>query len=181
MRKLVIIIPAYDEEKGIAAVLDRIPRAMTGIGEIDVVVVDDGSTDKTGAIAGEKGAEVISHPYNLGLGVSFRRGIERALERGADLIVNIDADGQFEPEDIPKLVEPIVRGEAEVVTASRFKSPGFAPEMPRVKRLGNKFMSFIISRIVGQKFYDVSCGFMCFSKWGPFLCEIICYFCCEKR
>jgi len=164
MKKLVISIPAFNEEKGIARILDGIPERINGVDKIDIVVVDDGSTDKTGEIARNKGAEVITHPCNLGLGVTFKDGLERALEKGADVIVNIDADGQFDPEDISKLIAPIMKGDSGMVTASRFKSSDFFPEMPRIKVAGNKFMSFIISKIVKKKFYDVSCGFRAYSR-----------------
>ena len=164
MKILVVIIPAYNEEEGIGQVLDRMPKQVDGIDRLKVVVINDGSTDHTAAVAREKGAEVISHPSNQGLGVAFRNGIERALEKGADIIVNIDADGQFDPEDIPQLVAPILKDEAEVVTASRFLSPELKPKMSRIKAAGNKFMSAFISKIVKEKYYDVSCGFRAYSK-----------------
>jgi len=164
MKHLAIIIPAFNEEKGIASILDGIPEIIEGINKIDIIVINDGSTDNTEQIAREKGVEVSTHPYNMGLGISFRKGMERALEKGADIIVNIDADGQFDPQDIPRLVTPIIKEEAEVVTASRFKSPDFVPEMSRTKALGNRLMSFIISKIVGKKFHDVSCGFRAYSR-----------------
>jgi len=90
--------------------------------------------------------------------------MERALEKGADIIVNIDADGQFDPKDISRLVTPIIKEESEVVTASRFKAPDFVPEMSKTKALGNRLMSFIISKIIGKKFHDVSCGFRAYSR-----------------
>lgn len=164
MKHLAIIIPAFNEEQGIGSILDGIPKGIEGISKIDVVVIDDGSTDSTEQIAREKGVEVITHPYNMGLGVSFRKGMERALEKGADIIANIDADGQFDPQDISRLVIPIIKEESEVVTASRFKAPDFVPEMSKTKALGNRLMSFIISKIVGKKFHDVSCGFRAYSR-----------------
>lgn len=164
MRKLVIIIPAFNEEKGIVRILDGIPERINGVDKIDIVVVDDGSTDRTGEIVKNRGVEVIAHPCNLGLGVTFKDGVERALEKGADVIVNIDADGQFDPEDISKLIAPIMKGDSGMVTASRFKSSDFFPKMSRIKVAGNKFMSFIVSKIVKKKFYDVSCGFRAYSR-----------------
>jgi glycosyltransferase involved in cell wall biosynthesis len=164
MKHLVVIIPAYNEEKGISSILDGIPKKIEGISRIEVVVINDGSTDNTEKIAKDKGAEVITHPQNMGLGVAFRKGMERALEKRPDVIVNIDADGQFDAQDIPKLVNPILKGLAECATASRFISPDLAPRMSRAKNIGNRFMSFIISKIVGHKFYDVSCGFRAYSR-----------------
>jgi len=164
MKKLVITIPAFNEEKSISWVLDGIPRKIEGIDTIDIIVINDGSTDQTEKAAKKKGAEVISHPYNLGLGVSFQKGIQRALELGADIVVNIDADGQFDPSDISKLVFPVLKGEADVVTATRFKSPDHHPDISKIKEFGNKLMSLIISKITGKKFYDVSCGFRAYSR-----------------
>jgi glycosyltransferase involved in cell wall biosynthesis len=164
MSKLAIIIPAFNEEKGLAFILERMPDKIEGISQIDIIVINDGSTDDTEKVARQNGIEVLSNPMNMGLGVTFKKGIERALEKGSDIIVNIDADGQFDPQDIPKLVAPILNKEAEFVTASRFKSPELFPKMPRVRKWGNKFMSIIISKIIGKKFYDVSCGFRAFSR-----------------
>jgi glycosyltransferase involved in cell wall biosynthesis len=164
MKKLIIIIPAFNEEKGIAHVIDGIPEKVEGIEEINILVIDDGSTDGTKKIVEKKGIEVISHPHNCGLGVAFRRGIDNALKKGADVIVNIDADGQFDPGDIPQLVGPILQGQAEVVTASRFISKDHKPSTPRIRLWGNRLMSFIISRIVGKKYHDVSCGYRAYSR-----------------
>lgn len=164
MKKIVIISPAYNEEQSIASVLRKIPRRWDKNISLEVIVIDDGSTDRTAEIALQEGAEVYSYPSNRGLGVAFRKGIHKALEKGADIIVNIDADGQFSAEDIPELVRPILRGEAGFVTASRFKSADLRPKMPLIKRLGNKFMSFIINRIVRGNFKDVSCGFRAYSR-----------------
>jgi glycosyltransferase involved in cell wall biosynthesis len=164
MSKLAIIIPAFNEEQGLAYILRRMPEKIEGIEKISVIVVNDGSTDNTEKVATQNGVEVISNPMNMGLGVTFKKGIERALEKGSDIIVNIDADGQFDPQDIPKLVAPILNKDAEFVTASRFKSHEFLPKMPRIRKWGNKLMSIIISKVIGKKFHDVSCGFRAFSR-----------------
>ena len=164
MVKLVIIIPAFNEEDTIGDVIENVPKHLPGVDDIEVIVMDDGSTDRTAEIAREMGAVVYSHPHNQGLGITFRGGIERALKAGADIIVNIDADGQFNPRDIPQLVAPVLDGRAEFVTASRFVEKDPDLQMPRMKYLGNKLMSRIISRIIGQKFYDVSCGYRAYSR-----------------
>ncbi|MFC2156957.1 glycosyltransferase [Acidobacteriota bacterium] len=164
MIKLVIIIPAFNEQDTIGSVIENIPKNIHGIDDIEVIVMDDGSTDKTAEIAREKGAVVFSHPNNQGLGITFRGGIERALKADADIIVNIDADGQFNSRDIPQLVAPVLDGRAEFVTASRFIEKDRDLQMPRLKYLGNKLMSRIISRIIRQKFYDVSCGYRAYSR-----------------
>ncbi|MBN1274304.1 MAG: glycosyltransferase family 2 protein [Candidatus Aminicenantes bacterium] len=164
MKKIVVLSPAYNEEQSIASVLRKIPRKWKADIQVEVVVIDDGSTDRTAEIALQEGAEVFSHTRNMGLGVAFRKGLHRGLEKGADVIVNIDADGQFNAEDIPKLVEPILQGKAGFVTASRFKSADLRPKMPLIKRIGNRFISCVISRIVGGKYKDVSCGFRAYSR-----------------
>lgn len=163
-KKLVIILPALNEEKTIGEVLGSIPSIIHGIDMIETLVIDDGSTDQTRNVAEAAGASVSGFPCHQGLGLVFRKGIELALEKQADIIVNIDADGQFNAEDIPKLVAPIVEGRADFVTASRFLSRKNRPKMPMIKFIGNKLMSLIVSWIVGSRFFDVSCGFRAYSR-----------------
>lgn len=157
--RLVVIIPALNEEATIAAVIKEVPRDIAGISKVDVLVVNDGSTDSTKRLAEEAGARVVSHDVNYGVGRAYSTGIDEALKLGADIIVNIDADAQFNPADIRKLIQPILDGEAEFVTASRFKDSDKIPEMSWIKLCGNRMMSQLISNIVGRKLHDVSCGF----------------------
>jgi glycosyltransferase involved in cell wall biosynthesis len=137
---------------------------LPGIGSVEALVVDDGSTDATAERARSAGAVVVSHPRRRGVGAAFQTGLSAALARGADLIASIDADGQFDPAHIPLLTEPVVSGRADFVSASRFKDPALVPKMPAVKRWGNRMMSRLISGITGQKFHDVSCGMRCYSR-----------------
>lgn len=162
--KLAIVIPAFNEAATIGKVIKNIPRKIPGISEIVVVVVDDGSTDKTAEIAEKKGAVVIKHTRNIGLGSAFRTGVNFAISSGTDIMVNIDADGQFYPKDIPQLVAPIVDGDAECTTASRFIDRDYYPEMNKIKFYGNKAMSLLISFLTGQRFYDVSCGMRAYNR-----------------
>jgi glycosyltransferase involved in cell wall biosynthesis len=162
--RLVIVMPALNESATIRDVIERIPRNYEGIGDVRIVVVDDGSKDGTGEIAREAGAQVIRHRQRRGVGAAFQTGVEIALELGADVMVNIDADGQFDPADIPLLVAPIVEQRADFVTASRFIKREFHPRMPRSKFLGNLGMSQLISLLTGRKFHDVSCGFRAYSQ-----------------
>ncbi len=162
--KLVIIIPALNEEKTILSVISSIPKEIPGISETRIVVISDGSTDQTSEIARKQGAIVVSHPQTLGVGAAFHSGIKKALELGADYIVNIDADGQFNATDIPKLLSPIQQGAAEFVTASRFAKEEYMPEMPAIKLWGNKWMVRIINAITKKEFTDVSCGFRAYSR-----------------
>jgi len=107
---LVILIPALNEAASIAGVIDSMPKKIEGVDQIEVLVVDDGSTDDTAQLAQNAGATVISHPFNQGVGMAFNTGLAAALEMGADIMVNIDADGQFSPKDIPVLIAPIIEG-----------------------------------------------------------------------
>lgn len=165
---LVVIIPCFNEEKTIGEVVSSIPGTIAGIEKIDIVVIDDGSTDQTVAEAIKSGAKVVSHPKNMGVGAAFQTGIQQALSMGADVMVNLDGDGQFNARDIPKLLEPIVEGRADFVTASRFKDSHLVPTMPWIKKWGNRRMSSLISMLAGQKFYDVSCGFRAYSSEALF-------------
>jgi len=162
--KLLVAIPAYNEEQKIGEVIKNIPERIKGISEIHILVVDDGSTDKTVKIAQDLGAEVIKNHYNMGYGVAFGRALQHAVESNFDLMVSIDGDDQFNPEDIPLLIKPIIENEADMVTASRFIDKNYYPVMPLSKFWGNKMMSILVSRLIGKKFYDVSCGFRAYSK-----------------
>jgi len=175
--KLVVVLPALNEEATIAEVIHRIPRQVEGVGRVEVVVVDDGSTDRTAELACAAGAHVVSHWENRGVGAAFATGLHTALQLGADIIVNMDSDGQFSPEDIPSLVRPIIKQDYGFVTCTRFGNPDFVPQMPRIKRWGNRVMCRLVNWIIwGAKFTDVSCGFRAYSRetalrmtlFGPF-------------
>jgi glycosyltransferase involved in cell wall biosynthesis len=164
-QSLVIIIPALNEEATIADVVRRVPREIDGISSIEIVVIDDGSTDRTVALAQQAGAEVVSHGANRGVGAAFATGVRLALECRADVVVNMDGDGQFDPADIPKLLEPILFAGADFVSCSRFANPEFMPEMPRIKKWGNAVMTRLINRLAwGSNFTDVSCGFRAYTR-----------------
>ena len=166
--KLVILIPAYNEVEVIRQVINTLPKNLLGITEIIPLVVDDGSKDDTAAIAAEAGAIVVRHPYNHGLGKAFSTGLTKALELGADVLVNIDADGQFNPNDIQALLDPILSGRADFVSGDRFsKIDGSLvhPEyMSRIKFWGNQRMSALVSMLARRRFVDVSCGFRAYSR-----------------
>ena len=163
--KLVVTIPALNEEKTIALVVAGVPRNIPGVTQTEVIVVNDGSTDRTAEVAERAGAMVVTLRGRPRLGAVFRTGLERAMRRGADIIVNIDGDGQFDPADIRKLVEPLLADEADFVTCSRFANPEFRPAMPIVKFWGNRAVTRIINWVCGgTKFTDVSCGFRAFNR-----------------
>ena len=174
--RLVVLIPALNEEATVGLVVEQCCRLRSAFPALRVLVVDDGSSDRTAEVAEAAGALVVSHQANHGVGRAFRTGVDRALRLGADILVNVDADGQFDPLLIPDLIAPILGGRADFTTASRFKDPSLVPAMPWVKKLGNRMMSVLVSRITGQSFRDVSCGFRAYSReaalrlnlWGDF-------------
>ena len=161
---VVVTIPAFNEAATVAKVIEAIPGGISGVESIDVVVINDGSTDNTAEVAAQAGAKVVSFSHNRGLGAAFGQGLRTALGLGADIIVNIDADGQFNPADIPKLLGPIIEGKADMVTASRFADPDLVPEMPRIKRMGNKVVANILNKLAGQQLHDASCGFRAYRR-----------------
>lgn len=161
---LLAVVPCLNEEQTIGSVVSSIPRNIDGIGKVEILVIDDGSTDATARLAREAGAEVVSHSSNQGLGATFRHAVSIAIAKGADIMVHIDGDGQFDPADIPKLIEPVVNNRADMVTASRFLQKDLVPTMPSVKRWGNRGVAFIVGLLSGKRFHDVSCGFRVFSR-----------------
>ncbi|MEK7704265.1 MAG: glycosyltransferase family 2 protein [Myxococcota bacterium] len=162
--KLLVAIPCLNEARTLADVISAVPRNLDGIHRVDCLVIDDGSTDDTRAVALAAGAEVISHRRSRGVGAAFQTGLERAIDGGYDLLVNIDGDGQFQPKDIARLIAPIMRGEAAFVTASRFAPGGEARGISAIKRWGNHRMSTLVSGLTGSAFHDVSCGFRAYAR-----------------
>jgi len=161
--KLVVIIPAYNEEGTIERVIKEIPRDIKSVDKVEVLVVDDGSRDKTLEEAKKAGADrVISHKKNLGLGVTFKDGLEEALKMGADIIVNIDADFQYNAKEIPKLVEPIINGRADIVLGDRQIDK--LEHMPPSKKFGNKIATWVVRRLTGLPIRDAQTGFRAFSR-----------------
>ena len=157
--KIGLIIPAYNESENIGAVLVAIPDY------VDItLVVNDGSSDNTVEVAQKQQVKIVSHSKNKGLGATFKTGVSSMLATDMDIVVNMDADGQFKPKDISRLLDPIIGAQAEFTTASRFIHADYVPVMPLVKKWGNLLMSMLISRLTGQKFYDVSCGFRAYKR-----------------
>lgn len=163
MNKLLVAIPALNEENTISNVILAVP-GIEGIDAVEVLVVDDGSGDNTFEKAVEAGAKVLRHQRNLGLGKAFGTALEYARQNGFTHFVTLDADGQFNPAHIPLLLEPILKGNAQFVTASRFIDPDITPDMPRIKRMGNRLVAGLVGKLSGIKLCDATCGFR---AYGP--------------
>ena len=161
--KLLIYIPAYNEEDNILKTINNLPRQVPGLELVECLVVDDGSSDQTAAIAHTAGVAVVSLPLNKGVGAAFHTAVDYALENGADILVGIDADGQFDPAEIPAMIQPILDKHADAVVGSRFQN-GRPANMPLLKYWGNQIVAGLISSLGGQKFNDVSCGFRAYNR-----------------
>jgi glycosyltransferase involved in cell wall biosynthesis len=161
---LLIVLPALNEQETIGEVIRGIPRPLPGIGRISVLVIDDGSTDQTAARAREAGAFVIHHGQTRGVGATFHTALAYAADNTPDILLSMDSDGQFDPRHIPTLLAPVLSGQADFATVSRFKDPALVPEMPWLRRWGNRMLARLVSRIAGQTYYDVACGMRCYSR-----------------
>jgi len=160
----VVLIPAYNEEENISQAVMSIPRKIMGIEKVEVLVVNDGSEDKTIEYAMNGGADkIVSHKRNSGVGASFMTGVRNAILMNADIVVTVDADSQFDSGQIPELIVPILNQQADVVIGSRFQNKKPA-NIPRIKYIGNNIFSKLVSLVVGQKFTDTQTGFRAYSK-----------------
>ncbi len=158
--KPLVLIPAFNEAVAIRKVLDGIRAVDPGL---PVIVVDDGSTDTTAAIARNAGARVLSLPFNIGYGAALQTGYKYALREGYDCVVQLDGDGQHEPADIPALLRVIERGEADLAIGSRFIGPSsYRPTL--VRRLGMRLFSFLAFVLTGVRFSDVTSGFQALNR-----------------
>ncbi|MCW4049045.1 MAG: glycosyltransferase family 2 protein [Candidatus Bathyarchaeota archaeon] len=154
---IVACIPAYNEHKAIAHVIQQASKQVE-----HVIVCDDGSTDETLEIAEKNGALVISNPTNLGKGAALRKSLELATKLSADLVVMLDADGQHDPSDIPKLLRPLMRGEADLVIGSRYME-GSKMDPPAYRKIGLKVINSLSqTSLVTVK--DTQSGFRAFNK-----------------
>lgn len=162
---ILVAIPAHNEASTIADVVRAVPSESFPDNYLAVLVFDDGSTDDTAAAARGAGAEVIRVEQPRGLAAFFRAAVQEALERGADVLVNIDGDGQFDAAQIAEVARPVIDGEADFVAADRFAEPGARPRnMSRVKYFGNRWMTQLVRRITGLNVRDVSSGFRAYGR-----------------
>lgn len=167
--KLVVVSICRNEAATISELVERIPKKYSGIDKVEICIIDDGSTDETAALAKKAGATVYRDGASKGLAFRFREVVDLALEKRADVLVNIDGDLQFRPEDIPKFVAPIVNDTADFVAADRFTDEKTGKvrrpqNMPTGKYYGNKLGAWVVSRLAHHRFYDVTCGFRGYNR-----------------
>jgi hypothetical protein len=154
--RIAVVVPAFNEEESIGAVLDRIPATVCGVGTA-VLVVDDGSRDGTGELARERGAAVARHVTNLGGGAALRTGYRLMVDSGARIVVTLDADGQHRPEEMERLVAPILDGTVDVAHGSRVL--GHAEPNHAAREMGIVFFNRLVSLITREHVTDCSNGY----------------------
>ena len=158
----IAIVPALNEEETVGRVIDEIRAFDPGF---DIVVVDDGSVDRTAGVAADRGAFVLRLPFNLGIGGAMQTGYRFAFERGYDIAVQIDGDGQHDPQQLPAILAPVLAGEADLCVGSRFTGNSeFRSSFTR--RLGIKIFAAVVSAVVRQKVTDTTSGFRAVNRRG---------------
>lgn len=161
--KLIIQIPCYNEEKSLPITLNALPKEIEGIDEIEVLIINDGSTDKTVELARSLGVKhIVEMPHNCGLAKAFVAGINTALSLDADIIVNTDADNQYCADDIEKIIKPILNGSADIVIGSRPVSK--IQHFSLLKKMLQKLGSFVMRLISSTDVEDAPSGFRAFSR-----------------
>ena len=161
-KKVVVVMPALNAAGTIEATVSAIPEGWVD----ELILVDDGSTDATIALAREYGVRVIWHPHNVGYGGNQKTCYLEALQREADVVVMLHPDGQYEPQLIPDLIGPILEGEADLVLGSRMQEPGRARAagMPLYKVVANRFLTTIENRVMDTELTDLHTGYRAYSK-----------------
>jgi glycosyltransferase involved in cell wall biosynthesis len=160
--KLVIQIPCLDEAQTLPATIGDLPTVLSGIDEVRVVVIDDGSSDQSGDIAASLGANVVRLPQTRGLAAAFSTGIEAALRAGADIVVNTDGDNQYRGEDVAALIVPIVEGRADIVIGAR--PIATMNDFSRAKKWLQRTGSWVVRRLSGAAVEDATSGFRAYSR-----------------
>jgi hypothetical protein len=153
---VVVVLPVHDEAATLAGVIGRVPPAVGGR-PVEVIVVDDGSKDASADVALAAGAKVVAHEGNLGLGAALRTGLEEARRMGPFAVAFLDADGEYDPAELPALLAPITKGQADYVVGSRFR--GTIESMPRHRRFGNLLLTAITSVMARRRLTDGQSGF----------------------
>ncbi len=152
-KEVMVLIPAYNEEENIGSVISRVNEYAE-----NVVVVDDSSTDRTPKIAEKKGATVIPHAINIGVGGAVRTGFSHAIEKGYDYVILLDADGQHDPDYIPKLLDVAFNKDCDIVIGSRFLNESYE-EYSAVRRIGIKFFTRLVSFLGDTEISDITSGY----------------------
>ena len=170
--KLIVQIPCFNEEEQLPATLADLPREVPGIDEVEWLVIDDGSTDRTVDVARENGVHhIVRLTNNKGLAAAFQAGLDACLKLGADVIVNTDADNQYDGRDVPKLVGPILRGEADMVIGDREvqRVEHFSPLKKRLQRLG----SAVVRRASNTAVPDTTSGFRAYNREAALQMQVV--------
>ena len=163
MKKLIIQIPCYNEEASIGITLSALPREVPGVDIVEWLIIDDGCTDDTVKVAMECGVDhIVRLPQNQGLAKGFLSGLEACLEKGADIIVNTDADNQYNADDIPRLIEPILSGRSEIVIGARPISD--VKHFSMVKKYLQKIGSLVVRIVSNTDIADAPSGFRAISR-----------------
>jgi glycosyltransferase involved in cell wall biosynthesis len=157
------IVPAFNEAGAVGRVIAEI-RAFDPA--IDVVVVDDASSDETAAVAESLGATVLRLPFNVGIGGAVQTGFRYALQEGYDTAVRLDGDGQHDASELAKLLAPLERGEADLVVGSRFVDRGGAYRPPLARRMGIRLFARLVSLLAGERVTDTTSGFLALDRVG---------------
>ena len=158
----VAIVPALNEEGNVARVIGELRGFDRGL---EVVVIDDGSADRTAEVAAAAGAHVVRLPFNLGIGGAVQTGFRYAFEHGFDLAVRLDGDGQHDPRELPKILEPVLAGEADIAVGSRFAGTE-SYRSSRSRRVGIRLLAWIVSALVHQRVTDTTSGFQAVNRHG---------------
>jgi glycosyltransferase involved in cell wall biosynthesis len=162
LNKIIVIIPAFNEENTIAEVISKTAKILKNNNyTFEIIVIDDGSTDNTYKKAIQAGSNVVEHHANLGLAEAVKTGLNEAIQKEADIIINIDADGQYDPKEIPLLVDPIINDKADIVLGSRFL--GKIESMPFIKYWGNRIFTYLMRLITRYPFTDTQTGYRALS------------------
>ena len=170
--KLIIQIPSFNEEATLPRTLSELPRAVDGFDEVEWLVIDDGSTDRTVAVAREHGVDhIVRLAGNRGLANAFQAGLDAALKLGADVIVNTDADNQYRAEDIPKLVAPILAGNADLVVGDRQTQT--IEHFSGVKKLLQRLGSWVVRRASGTDVPDTTSGFRAYNREAAISLQVV--------
>jgi glycosyltransferase involved in cell wall biosynthesis len=170
--KLVVQVPCYNEEKTLPLVLKTIPKKVDGVDEVIVLIIDDGSSDKTVEVAKAHGVKhFVLHRGNQGLARSFHDGIDYALSIGADIVVNTDGDNQYPQESIPELIKPILQNKADIVVGDRQTQK--IKHFSFFKKLMQKFGSWVVNKAAGTKIPDAASGFRAYSKEALFRLNVV--------